>query len=91
MCKCISMSNFSSSSKSSSTLIFFYIAMIALSQSAAQIRHCKILGVKELLNGSSTRRLVLNADSDAIVEIGMANTSRVILERVGKLILFTFQ
>jgi len=89
--KCIPMSNFSSSSKSSSTLVFFYVAMIDWNQSTIQIRHCTILRVKELLNGSKTRLLVLNADSEATVEIVMANISRAILERMVNLPLLTFQ
>ena len=61
-----------------------------LSQSWTQIRDCTILGVNELLKGSRTRPPVLNAHSDATLEIGMANTSRTISARIGNLGSFNF-
>jgi len=47
------------------TLVLFCVAMVDRSQSAVQIRHYTIIEVKELLNGSSTRLLVLNTDLEA--------------------------
>jgi hypothetical protein len=44
----------------------------------------------ELLKQSNTRPLVLNADSEATVEIGMASTSRAISASIGYLIPLTF-
>jgi hypothetical protein len=49
-----------------------------------------VFGAKELLNGSSTRPPVLNADSEAIVEIGMANTSRATSEMIKDFVELTF-
>jgi len=85
------MFNFSSSSKSSSTFVFVCVAMIERSQSVVQIRHCTILRVKELLNGSRTRSSVLNADSEATIKVGIANISQAILERIINFSLLTFQ
>jgi hypothetical protein len=49
-----------------------------------------VFGAKELLNGSSTQPPVLNADSEATVVTGMANTSRATSERIGNFVEVTF-
>ena len=41
------------------------------------MRDCTISGASELRNGSSIRPPILNADSEATVETGTANTSHV--------------
>ena len=61
-----------------------------LSQSCEQIRASTSFGVKELLKLSRTRPPVLNADSEATVEMGTANTSLAIRERTGNLSLLSF-
>ena len=40
------------------------------------MKDCTILGASELRNGFSIHPPVLNADSEATVETGIANTSR---------------
>jgi len=49
-----------------------------------------VRGDNELLNVSNTRPLLLKADSEATVEIGMANTSRAIAARIGYFGALTF-
>lgn len=60
------------------------------SQSRVQIRHLIVLSPKELLYESNTLPLVLKTDSGAIVEIGIANKSLTIRDKIGNLELFTF-
>ena len=55
-------------------------AELNLSQSYVQINASTILGVKELLNASSTRPPVLKQDLEATVDIGTTKTSPAILE-----------
>jgi hypothetical protein len=63
------ISNFSISSLMS-------IGVDLLGQSYVQTRASTINGVREVRKSSRMRPLVLKADSDAIVEIGIARTSR---------------
>lgn len=52
--------------------------------SCAHIKFCSIIGVKELLKSFGIRPLVLNADSEATFEMGIASMSRANFERTGK-------
>ena len=80
-------SNFSNSLTSSLTdtgLVDF------LSQSCEQIKDSTNWGVRELLKESSTLPPVLKADSEAMVEMGTAKTSRAKHERIENLSLLSF-
>jgi hypothetical protein len=55
-----------------------------------QIKASTVSGDNELLNVSNTRHPLLKADSEAMVEIGMANTSRPISGRGGYFGALTF-
>jgi hypothetical protein len=59
-------------------------------QSCVQIKASTVSGDNELLKVSNTRHLLLKADSEATLEIMMANTSRVITARVGYFCALTF-
>ena len=67
--------------------LFFFASF---NQFWVQIRASTVLGDSELWNESKTRPPVLKVDSDAIVETGIANTSRAIWERTWYLEEFIF-
>jgi hypothetical protein len=77
-------SNSVKKSSNSSSLRRFFI------QFCVQIKASAVSGDNELLKQSNTRPPVLNADSEATVEIGMANTSRAIFVRIVYLDALTF-
>jgi hypothetical protein len=61
-----------------------------LNQFCEHINASTVHSVSELQKGSNIRLLVLQADFEATVVIGMANTSRVVLPRIRNLVKFTF-
>ena len=67
--------------------LFFFVSF---NQFWVQIRASNVLGDSELRNESKTRPSVLKADSNAIAEIGIANTSRAIWKRTRYLEEFIF-
>ena len=67
--------NSSSKASNSSFDLRKKIGTKAWSQSCAQTRFWTMSGESELRNGSSMRPPILNTDSEAIVETGIANTS----------------
>ena len=60
------------------------------SQFCVQIKVSTVLGVKELLNGSRMHPPVLNADSEATVDTGMARTSLATSDKNSNLDLLIF-
>jgi hypothetical protein len=56
-----------------------------LIQSCVHTTASSMNGVKELRKSSRMRPLVLNADSEAIVEIGIASTSQAKRDKIGNL------
>ena len=79
-------STLSMHSRSFIGLLFF----ASFNQFWVQIRALIVLGDSELRNESKTRPPVLKADSNAIVETKIANTSRAIWERTQYLEEFVF-
>ena len=73
-------SNLERSARSASTFMRFE----PRNQSCAHIKHWSVNGDKELLKSSRTRPLVLKADSEATVDMGIANISLAMHERIGK-------
>ena len=55
--------------------------LFPLQQFLRQMMPSTVLGLSELLNGSSTRPPVENADSDGTVVTGTANTSRAMADK----------
>ena len=67
--------SWNSSNASTTSIDWQYeIGTMAWSQFCGHIRFWTMKGVSELWNGSTMCPLVLNADSDATMEIGTANT-----------------
>ena len=60
-------------------------SLLNLSQSYVKINNSTILGVRELLNASSTRPPMIKQDSEGTVDMGTAKTSRAILDSRGNL------
>jgi len=63
---------------------------LELNQFCAHINASTVFGANELRKGSNTRPPVLNADSEATVVMGMANTIRAIWASTENLVEFTF-
>jgi hypothetical protein len=60
-------------------------------QSCVQLRACIMNGISVVLTSSKTRPHILNAHSDATIDIGMSNTSWAKCANIRNLYEFTFQ
>lgn len=79
-----------SNASTSSLMPSRLICVVCRIQFWVQINACTALGLNLLLYGSITRPPVEKADSDATVDMGMANTSRAIMESILNLLAFFF-
>ncbi|GKD53381.1 hypothetical protein Tco_1286768, partial [Tanacetum coccineum] len=68
----------------------YMLLRLAAKVNKLSIRLSTTGGVRELLNASNTLPLVLNTDSEATVEMGIARTSLTSKDSMGNLGLLTF-